>query len=192
MRSKTTSRISPARRKLFAMFEATTSPNAAVALQRIAARHAIEAEIHGQPAEQRRAERQAFSRPLLHDLHEWMPTRRRRLRGKSPLGTAMQYALNRWEAAAQYLEDGRLPFDNNLAERQRRGIALTRKYYLFLRSDAGGERAAVTSTVAGTARLNGLDPEACIAAVPDRPARGHTIDGLDERLPRNIRPEGAA
>jgi hypothetical protein len=36
--------------------------------------------------------------------------------GKSTLGKAIQYALNRWEALARYLEDGRLSIDNNLAQ----------------------------------------------------------------------------
>ncbi|MBV9776032.1 MAG: hypothetical protein JO143_03180, partial [Acetobacteraceae bacterium] len=45
-----------------------------------------------------------------------------------------------------------------------RGIAVTRKNYLFLGSDAGGQRAAVIYTIAQTAMLNGLDPEAYIAA----------------------------
>ena len=119
-------------RKLFEVFEATKSPIAEEALQRIAALYAIEAEINGKPADQRRTERQARSKPLVDDLHDWMLTQRRRLSGKSTLGKAMQYALNRWEALARYLEDGRLSIDNNLAERLLRGIALTRKNFLFL------------------------------------------------------------
>jgi hypothetical protein len=113
---------------------------------------------------------------------------RYRLSGKSTLGKAVQYALNRWEALARYLEDGRLSIDNNLAERLLRGIDLTRKNFLFLGSDAGGDRAAIIYTVAETAKLNGLDPEAYIAAVLDRLARGHTIDRLDELLPWNFKP----
>jgi len=177
-----------ARRKLFEVFEATKSPIAEEALQRIVALYAIEAEINGKPADQRRAERQARSKPLVDDLHDWMLTQRRRLPGKSTLGKAMQYALNRWEALARYLEDGRLSIDNNLAERLLRGIALTRKNFLFLGSDTGGDRAAIIYTVAETAKLNGLDPEAYIAAVLDRLARGHTIDRIDQLLPWNFTP----
>ena len=178
-----------ARRKLFEVYEATKSPIAEQALRRIAALYAIEAEINGQPAEQRLAERQARSKPLLDDLHEWLLTQRRRLSGKSTLGKAIQYALNRWDALARYLEDGRLSIDNNLAERQLRGIALTRKNFLFLGSDTGGERAAIIYTVAETAKLNGLDPEAYIAAVIDRLCRGHTIDRIHEILPWNFKLE---
>ena len=39
----------------------------------------------------------------------------------------------------------RMP-DNNLAERQLRGIAVTRKNFLFFGSDTGGQRAAAIYT----------------------------------------------
>jgi transposase len=178
-----------ARRKLFEVFEATKSPIAEEALLRIAALYAIEAELRGQTAEERYAARQSRSKPLLHELHDWMLAQRRRLSGKSTLGKALQYALNRWEALARYPDDGRLSIDNNLAERMLRGIALTRKNFLFLGSDAGGDRAAIIYTVAETAKLNGLDPEAYITTVLDRLAHGHTIGRLDELLPWNIRLE---
>ncbi|MCO6418605.1 IS66 family transposase [Siccirubricoccus sp. KC 17139] len=177
------------RRKLFEVFEATKPQIAEEALQCIAALYAIEAEINGKPAELRLAERQARSKSLLDRLHDWLLTQRRRLSGKSTLGKAMQYALNRWEALARYLEDGRLSIDNNLAERQLRGIALTRKNFPFLGSDAEGKRAASIYTVAETATLNGLDPEPYIAAVIDRLARGHTIGRLHELPPWNSKPE---
>ncbi len=179
-----------ARRRLFEVHEATKSPIAEEGLKRIQALYAIEAAINGQPPEQRREARQARSKPLLDALHDWMEAQRRRLSGRSALGKALQYALGRWDALARHVEDGRLSIDNNLAERLLRGIAVTRKNYLFLGSDAGGERAAIIYTIAETAKLNGLDPEAYIAAALDRLARGHTIGRLDDLLPWNIRLEG--
>jgi hypothetical protein len=74
--------MAPARRKLFEVFEATKSPIAEAALQRIAALYAIEAEISGQSAEQRLTVRQARSKPLLDELHEWLLTQRSRLSSK--------------------------------------------------------------------------------------------------------------
>ena len=82
--------------------------------------------------------------------------------------------------------------DSNPVERQLRGIAVTRRNFLFLGSNAGGQRAAVIYTAAETAKLNGLDPEAYIAAVLDRLARGHPIGRLDELLPWTIQLRGAA
>ena len=86
-----------------------------------------------------------------------------------------------------YVEDGRLSIDNNVSERLLRGIAVTRKNYLFGGSDAGGQRAAIIYTIAETVKLNGLDPEAYIAAVLDRLASGHPINRIDELLPWNFK-----
>jgi transposase len=60
--------------------------------------------------------------------------------------------------------------------------------YLFVGSDAGGQRAAIIYTIAETAKLNGLDPEAYIAAVLERLAKGHPINRLDDLLPWKLRP----
>jgi transposase len=179
-----------ARRYLFDEYEGTKSPIADEALRRIQALYAIEGDIIGLPPEQRHAVRQLRSKPLLAALREWMETQRRRISGKSDLGKALQYALGRWEALVRYLDDGRLSIDNNLAERLLRGIAVTRKNFLFLGSDAGGERAAIIYTIAETAKLNGHNPETYIAMVLERLAKGHLASRIDDLLPWNLSPDG--
>jgi transposase len=176
-----------ARRKLFEVHEATKSPIAEDALRRIQALYVIEAEITGMPAAYRQAERQLRSKPLLATLHTWMQAQRRRVSGKTALGKALQYALGRWEALTRYADDGRLAIDNNVAERLLRGIAISRKNFLFLGSDKGGERAAVLYTLIETAKLNGLDPEAYLTHVIDRLAHGHLASRLSELLPWNCK-----
>ena len=181
-----------ARRKIFDVFENTKSPIAEEALRRIQDLYAIEAQINGRPVDERRTARQKHSKPLLDDLHPWLKEQRRRLPGKSPLGKAFQYSLNRWDGLTRYLEDGRLSIDNNLSERLIRDIAMTRKNYLFLGSDRGGDRAAAIYTIIESAKLNDLNPEAYLAEVLDRMARGHPINRIDELLPWNLLPPQAA
>ena len=126
---------------------------------------------------------------MLDAFHAWAMVQRRRLSGKAPLGKAFQYSLSRWEALSRYVEDGRLSIDNNLSERLLRGIAITRKNFLFVGSDRGGDRAAAIYTIVESAKLNGLNPEAYLATVLDRMAHGHANSRLAELLPWNIPPD---
>ena len=101
------------------------------------------------------------------------------------LGKGHQLSLRRWPALLRYCDDGNLEIDNNAAERSLRAVALGRKNYLFAGSDAGGERAAAIYTLIGSAKLNGLDPEAYLTYVLRRIA-DHPINRIAELLPWNV------
>jgi transposase len=155
------------------------------ALRRIAALYAIEADIRGRPPDERRRQRQARAGPLLEELHTWLSAMVGRVSAKSEIAGAIGYSLTRWQALTRYRDDGRIEIDNNAAERALRGVSLGRKNYLFMGSDAGGERAAAIYSLVETAKLNGLDPEAYLRDVLTRIA-DHPINRIDELLPWNI------
>ena len=64
-------------------------------------------------------------------------------------------------------------------------MALGRKNYLFAGSDAGGERAASLYSLLGSAKLNGLDPEAYLREVLTRIA-DHPVNRISELLPWHL------
>jgi len=161
---------------------------AAQALARIRELYVIEQEIRGRPPDLRREQRQARAGPLLKDMHAWLTGLLGRVSAKSDLARAIGYSLARWTALTRYVEDGRIEIDNNAAERALRGVALGRGNYLFMGSDAGGERAAALYGLLETAKLNGLDPEAYLRDVLGRIA-DHPVNRVDELLPWNIAPE---
>lgn len=174
-----------ARRKIHDLH--AVRPNAVTeeALRRIGALYKIEEQIRGKPPDERRSVRQALAVPLLDDMKRWFEATLATLSAKSDTTKAIQYALNRWQALIYYCSDGRAEIDNLIAERALRGVALGRRNYLFAGADSGGERAAAMYSLIGTARLNGLDPEAYLAYVLERIA-DYPANRVDELLPWNV------
>ena len=122
---------------------------------------------------------------ILDEFHAWLLDTRRQLSKKSGLAEAIGYALNHWQALIRYASDGRIEIDNNAAERALRAVALGRKNFLFAGSDAGGDRAAAIYSLVGSAKLNGLDPEAYLRFVIERIA-DYRISELDDLLPWHV------
>jgi len=176
-----------ARRKFHDLYQAHRSPIAQEALERIGQLYGIEQEIRGRSPAERREARQARSRPLLEAMHVWLKATLGKLSQKSDVAVAIRYTLERWAALLRFCEDGRIEMDNNAAERALRAVALGRKNYLFAGSDAGGERAAAIYSLLGSAKLNGIDPEAYLSLVLRRIA-DHPINRIANLLPWNLFP----
>jgi transposase len=186
---------SHARRKFFELADiaanarrgknaAPISPIALEAVKRIDALFDIEREINGLSAARRLAARQERSILLVAALEDWMRAERAQLSRHAAVAKAIDYMLTRWPSFTRFLEDGRICLSNNAAERALRGLALGRKSWLFAGSERGAERAALMNTLIGTAKLNGVDPQAWLADVLTRIA-DHPVHRLDELLPWN-------
>ena len=155
------------------------------ALRRIGALYAIEADIRGSPVDERCRQRQARAGPLLQKLFAWMGQMLAQVSVKSALGRAIGYTLTRLRSLTRYRDDGRLEIDNNAAERALRVVSLGRKNFMFMGSDAGGERAAAIYSLVETCKLTGIDPEAYLRDVLGCIA-DHPINRIDELLPWHI------
>jgi hypothetical protein len=129
--------------------------------------------------------RQNRSRPLIALLGK---TFKRlittRIRPKSGLGQALQYALGQWPAMQTFLEDGRVEIDNNATENDIRPSAVGKKNWLFVGSPEAGKRSAVMYTLLISARNHGVDPQAYLRDVIERLPVTRPCD-LDALLPAN-------
>jgi hypothetical protein len=174
------------RRKFFDVLEATKSPVAKEAIDRIAALYAIETRARfALPAE--RVAHRAETCPLIDAFFDWAEKTVTKLSAKSALAEAFRYTIKRRAALSRFVTDGRLEADNNIAENAMRAIALGRKNYLFAGADSGGDRAAAMYTIVQTARLNDVNPEAYLRDTLARIAEGHPINRIEELTPWNPR-----
>ena len=174
-----------ARRKIHDVHVRTPSALTEEALKRIGELYAIEAEIRGMTAEQRLAERQLKTKPLLKSLESWLREKMKTLSRHSELAKAFAYALNQWPALTYYADDGWAEADNNIAENALRMVSLGRKNYLFFGSDHGGERGALLYSLIGTCKLNGVEPESYLRYVLDVIA-DWPINRVGELLPWRV------
>ena len=152
------------------------------AIKRIADLYAVEKQARGKPPEDRARIRQAKAKPILDDLEIWLAAQLPRISGKTPLASAIRYAITRMKRLRPYIDHGILELDNNTAERAMRPISLGRKNYLFMGSERGGKSAAIAYSLIETAKLNGIDPQAWLTDVLGRIA-DHKITRIDELLP---------
>lgn len=132
-----------------------------------------------------------MGRPLLNAFFVWVGATVVKLSGKLELAKAFRYIITRCEALTRFITDGRLEADNNIAENAIKIVALGRKNYLFAGSDSGGERAAAIYTLVATAKLNGQNPETYLRDILAKIAEGHTINRIDELVPRRMTPAAA-
>ena len=171
------------RRRFYELATAGPAPIASEALERIAGLYAIENDIRGRNAEERRAVRQDRSRPIIDDLEPWLRAKLALISQKTKLAEAIRYALSHWNGLTRFLDDGRIEIDSNVVERTIRPIALNRKNALFAGSDGGGEHWAVIASLIETCKLIGLEPRAYLADVITKIVNGHPNSKIDELLP---------
>ena len=102
-----------------------------------------------------RAERSA---PLVAAIRTW--AQGQRALPESSLGKAIAYMLGLWPGLTRFLDDPRIPLDNNATERALRGMVIGRKNHYGSRSRRGTEVAALFYSLIESAKLCGVEPKA--------------------------------
>jgi transposase len=117
---------------------------------------AADTELRDQRAQRAhlRAERSA---PLVAAIRIW--AQGQRALPESSLGKAIAYMLGLWPGLTRFLDDPRIPLDNNATERALRGMVIGRKNHYGSRSRRGTEVAALFYSLIESAKLCGVEPK---------------------------------
>ena len=173
---------------------------ALAARRRIDAMFAADSGFDGMVAagewERRRLGRERDLRPLMEEFFVWAQARRMEATPRMALGKALEHAIEYWPYAMGALDDGRLPLDNNLAERGIKPFAIGRKNFLFSDTPRGAAASAGMCSIVVTAKANGLNPRKYVqwllekmpnAENPDDPAYLDSLMLWSESGPAEIR-----
>lgn len=140
----------------------------------------------GPPGDElRRKLRSERSREILARIQRW--ALETRALPESGLGKAIAYMSGLWAGLTVFVDDPRVPLDNNGTERGMRGIVVGRKNHYGSKSRRGTEVAALYYTIFETAKLAGVDPKAYLRRVVHAALRGEPV-----RLPHQIAAATAA
>ncbi|MFO1055326.1 MAG: IS66 family transposase [Planctomycetota bacterium] len=128
--------------------------------------------------------RQRRSTPIVLTIfqHAW------RLGGQfsdaGAMAKAIGYVRNQHRELCRFLDDGRIPLDNNACERAIRPIAIGRRNWLFAGSMRGGRAAASVFSLVESCRLVGVDPVDYLADVLVR-VGSHPASRIEDLVPQN-------
>jgi transposase len=151
------------RRKFFNCFkvlEKNNYPESKKILDMIQKLYAVEKRIREEELDEKTAYeiRQKESKPVIEEIKIWLDENVGKYPPKTDMGEAINYALKLWEKLVVYLEDARLPIDNNLVENAIRPFVLGRKNWLFSYSENGADSSAALYSLVETAKANGKEP----------------------------------
>ena len=120
----------------------------------------IEREIEKSDIDEKVKKRQEKSKPVLEEFFKWVNSMMsKKIVINNKLKKALTYASNQRKELSEFLNDGRIPLTNSLAERSIRPFAVHRKNWLFADSVEGANANAVMYSIIESAKINHLNIE---------------------------------
>ena len=118
----------------------------------------IEQEIALLSEEEKLKERQKKSKPIVEEFFNWVNlTMSEKIVVNKKLKNALTYASNQQKELSEFLNDGKIPLTNSLAERAIRPFAVHRKNWLFADSVDGAKANAIMYSLIESAKINNLN-----------------------------------
>ena len=108
--------------------------------------------------EERYKKRNELARPIMLSFEKLMEKTYPTVLPKNRMGEAISYSYALWPRMKNYLKDGRLKIDNNLAENALRPIALSRKNFMFCGNHEAAQNTAVICSLLASCKESGINP----------------------------------
>lgn len=106
--------------------------------------------------EERLKKRKEIIAPLVDEFFTWAKTVQKLVAKESATGQGITYALNQEKYLRAFLENPRIPLDNNSAERAIRPFTLGRKNWVMIDTVQGAQASAVLYSIVETCKANNL------------------------------------
>lgn len=132
--------------------------------------------------------REQEAKPVLAQIKALLDDAQFKVPPKSPLGTAVFYAMNHWGALNIYLQDGRLEIDNNRSERAIKPFVIGRKNWLFHGNDVGAQAGSILFSLIETCKHHKVEVFSWMKYVLTNIHRAETVEQLEKLLPYNLDP----
>ena len=137
-------------------------------------------------SEDRLKQRQLVLTDKVDAYFEWVKYKYTQVAHQSATGKALRYSINQEKYLRQFLSDGEIPMDNNLAEQAIRPFTLGRKNFVLINTDHGAKASAMLYSLVETAKANNLNPhkyfELLLTVIPQH-MDGKNREFLDALLP---------
>lgn len=118
----------------------------------------VEKAIATAPRKKREKIRRKHSAPIVERFFSWCDAEWPDLLEDTPIYDGVRYARNQRVGLSRFLDDGRLPLDNNISERELRRQAVGRKNWLFVGSDDGAQTNAAFTSLLASCRMLDIEP----------------------------------
>ncbi len=148
--------------------------------------YGIEQAIKDKKPPEKHQIRAAQATPILEQLHAWALRSVDEVAPSSATGKALAYLLAQWPKLIRYLEDGRLPIDNNATERAIRPFVIGRRNWLFADTPKGAAASANPYSLIETAKANGVEPYDYLRYLYTELPRASTVEQLEALMPFKV------
>jgi len=145
-------------RRYFFKAMASDPERAGAALAIIGKLFKIERSIATAPRKKKEYVRKAQSAKLVDRFFAWCHEQADHVLDDTPIADGIRYARNQEKALRRFLEDGRLPMDNNVSERQLRREVLGRRNWIFLGTDDAGDVNAIFVSLLASCAMHRIEP----------------------------------